>query len=154
MISEVDIAAMRQDNEAFLTQSPRLGGWIPVDNLDKAIIQMKTLVRDKGEVMNSKLGEESIRGSVLREANSIVNGARASTYGGPEDSFKTIGKLWEAYYGTPFTPATVAVFLALLKVARLRNSPDHRDSWVDLAGYAACGAECSLQKGKPEQCKV
>jgi hypothetical protein len=31
--------------------------------------------------------------------------------------------------------------LGLLKIARLRANPTHRDSWVDLAGYAACGYE-------------
>lgn len=87
---------------------------------------------------------ESIRTSVLNEANKIVNGERTNTYGGPEDSFRTIANLWRAYYGKPFTTADVAVFLALLKVARLKNSPGHRDSWVDLAGYAACGAECGI----------
>lgn len=89
--------------------------------------------------------EESVRASVLNEANRIVNGERANTYGGPEDSFKTIAALWGAYKGTQYTAADVAIMLALLKVARLRNSPNHRDSWVDLAGYAACGAECGLK---------
>jgi hypothetical protein len=41
--------------------------------------------------------------------------------------------------------ADVAAMLALLKIARLQQSPNHRDSWVDLAGYAACGAECGLK---------
>lgn len=89
--------------------------------------------------------KESIRASVLNEANSIVNGARANTYGGPEDSFRTIAGLWSAYTNYKFSPTDVAVLLALLKVARLRASPNHRDSWVDLAGYAACGAECGLK---------
>jgi hypothetical protein len=31
-----------------------------------------------------------------------------------------------------------------LKLARLENQPDHMDSWVDLAGYAACGAEIAV----------
>lgn len=95
--------------------------------------------------------EESVRASVLNEANRIVNGERANTYGGPEDSFKTIAGLWEAYLTKPgktfvtISPSDVAIMLALLKVARLKNSPNHRDSWVDLAGYAACGAECGLK---------
>lgn len=95
-------------------------------------------------------GSLSIRGEVLAEANSIVNGARAQTYGGPEDSFKTIAALWGAYKGDTgaFTTSDVAIMLALLKVARLKNSPDHRDSWVDLAGYAACGAECGLKNAE------
>jgi Domain of unknown function (DUF6378) len=31
-----------------------------------------------------------------------------------------------------------------LKLARLENQPDHMDSWVDLAGYAACDAEIAV----------
>ena len=87
---------------------------------------------------------KSIRTEVLDEANSIVNGERANTYGGPEQSFETIAKLWGSYFGTVYRPTDVAIMLALLKIARLKNSPSHRDSWVDLAGYAACGAECGL----------
>jgi hypothetical protein len=91
---------------------------------------------------------ESIRTSVLTEANKIVNGERANTYGGPEDSFRTISALWSAYLkmSAPLLTADVAAMLALLKIARLQQSPGHRDSWVDLAGYAACGAECGLKK--------
>lgn len=37
----------------------------------------------------------------------------------------------------------VAALLALMKIARLAHSPDHADSWTDLAGYAALGAEVS-----------
>lgn len=88
---------------------------------------------------------ESVRGSVLNEANSIVNGARANVYGGPEDNFLRIAKLWGAHLNTEISTTDVAILLALVKVARLKNSPDHRDSWVDIAGYAACGAECGLK---------
>jgi hypothetical protein len=88
---------------------------------------------------------KTIRSSILDEANGIVNGARANVYGGPEDSFRTIGGLWGVYLGKEISPADVAAMLALMKVARIRQSPDHRDSWVDIAGYAACGAECGLK---------
>jgi hypothetical protein len=40
-------------------------------------------------------------------------------------------------------PADVAQMMALMKIARLENDPSHLDSWTDLAGYAACGAEIS-----------
>jgi len=30
--------------------------------------------------------------------------------------------------------------MVLLKMARLMQTPDHRDSYVDMAGYAATGA--------------
>ena len=33
-------------------------------------------------------------------------------------------------------------------VARLAASPNHEDSWVDLVGYAACGAELACRGGE------
>ena len=40
--------------------------------------------------------------------------------------------------------ADVAAMMIMLKVARVRNGKAKDDSWVDMAGYAACGAECSM----------
>jgi hypothetical protein len=37
----------------------------------------------------------------------------------------------------------VAIFEIMVKVARLAETPDHFDSWTDIAGYAACGARCA-----------
>jgi hypothetical protein len=34
--------------------------------------------------------------------------------------------------------------MALLKIARIRTGTATEDSFVDLAGYAACGAEIAL----------
>ena len=50
------------------------------------------------------------------------------------------GKLWTAYMGVLFTPKDVAMLMALLKVARIKAG-DKADSFVDLAGYAACAGE-------------
>jgi hypothetical protein len=97
---------------------------------------------------------EDIAADVLNEALNIVTGARRKTYGTPEDNFRAIADLWTVYLrkiGADFTdpeirlsPADIAALMALMKIARLAESPDHRDSWVDLAGYAACGARCAL----------
>ena len=82
------------------------------------------------------------RGAILDEATQAVTGAREDTYGGPEQSFLTIAKFWSAYLDHFVEPQDVAAMLALLKLARLKHSEgQHRDSWTDLAGYAACGAE-------------
>lgn len=92
----------------------------------------------------------TVRGTLLAEAANIVNGDRATVYGGPEDSFARIAALWTAYSGIAnFTPTDVAAMLALVKVARIRITPTHWDSWVDLAGYAACGAQCATEKEAP-----
>lgn len=90
---------------------------------------------------------ETVRSSVLNEANKIVNGARNKAYGSAEDNFQNIANLWNGYLDmAKITPVDVANMMALMKIARLKHSPDHRDSWVDIAGYAACGAECGLKQ--------
>lgn len=88
------------------------------------------------------------RQEVLVEALDIVTGARNKAYGSAEDNFQNIANLWNAYLKTTLTTVDVANMMVLLKVARLKHSPDHRDSWVDIAGYAACGAECGIKGEK------
>ena len=83
------------------------------------------------------------RKRVLKEAEKCVCGQRENEYGVPEDSFEMIGKLWTVYldYATKINAHDVAAMMALLKIARIAKSPDHMDSWCDLAGYASCGGE-------------
>lgn len=84
------------------------------------------------------------RAEVLKQADICVNGKREQDYGSPEDNFKLIADLWNAYVGKPdivFTAGDVAMMMALLKIARIRTGTGTADSFVDLAGYAACAAE-------------
>lgn len=83
------------------------------------------------------------REKILDEAKQCVCGNREQDYGTPEDSFQMIGDLWSIYLGcnVKIDAYDVASMMALLKIARLANNPEHMDSWVDLAGYAACGGE-------------
>lgn len=97
----------------------------------------------------------------LKAAAECVCGIREEDYGSPEDNFRTIASLWNSYlYGaglmenpTPHVwkgikPKDVAAMLALLKVARIAGNRPKPDNWVDLAGYAACGAEISARDQK------
>lgn len=87
------------------------------------------------------------RGELLDKAKAVTNGDREEHYGSPEDNFATIADLWETYLGRckdvniAITPDDVAAMMILLKVARLAWDNTHEDSWVDIAGYAACGNE-------------
>lgn len=99
-----------------------------------------------------------IKTSIAAEAVRIVTGARRSAYGTPEQNFGRIEALWNAYLSQRFPGAEVdlkardvAAMMRLMKEARLIESPDHRDSFVDLLGYAMCGAEVSGVKDAPEQ---
>lgn len=90
------------------------------------------------------------RKDVLSRAEFCVNGKREQDYGSPEDNFKTIADLWTAYKGTPFSTVDVAMMMALLKIGRIKNGGGTEDSFVDLAGYAACGGEL-MSKGKARE---
>ena len=80
------------------------------------------------------------RAEILEAARKCVCGEREREYGRPENNFALIGKLWEAYTGTRYSAKDVAMMLALLKVARIKTGVKG-DSFVDLAGYAACAGE-------------
>ena len=81
------------------------------------------------------------RKECLDEAAKCVLKDRASQYGGPEDNFGRIAKLWTDYLGLQIDGVDVAMMMALLKIARVRNNKVYWDGFCDLAGYAACGAE-------------
>ena len=93
------------------------------------------------------------RKECLDAAAAAVLQNRQKTYGSPEDNFRAIGIVWEQILGVKVTPAQVAMCMAGLKLMRLRESPDHADSWVDLAGYAACGSEVASAKAAPLETK-
>lgn len=96
---------------------------------------------------NKKHGREA----VLDAAKECVSVTRCldydhgdSEYDGMENNFATIAALWNTYLNcndVDILPHDVAAMMALLKIVRLKNNPTHQDSWVDLAGYAACGGE-------------
>lgn len=81
------------------------------------------------------------RKEALEAAMKCVCGERQDQYGTPEDNFAIIAKMWSIYIGKTVTPTDVAMMMALLKIARIKTGTATEDSFVDLAGYAACGAE-------------
>lgn len=85
-----------------------------------------------------------IRQKILDKAIDCVCGQRQQDYGNPENNFALIARLWTVWMNRAeitFTAKDVAMMMALLKVARIRTGKGTRDSYVDLAGYAACAGE-------------
>ena len=92
------------------------------------------------------------REDILNGAKHCVCGGREDDYGSPEDNFGTIAALWEAYLRArcmyvsdiAILPEDVAAMMALMKIGRIATGAPKADSWIDLAGYAACGGELAL----------
>lgn len=102
------------------------------------------------------------RAHILQTAEKLINGDRADTYGPPEVSFGRIADLlnamgWRKQIGEGtidkskvdverLDAVDVALGLVQLKVSRVISSPDHEDSWVDIAGYAGLGGEIAIKR--------
>ena len=62
---------------------------------------------------------------------------RGRIYGHPYYNHKRIAGLWSAYLDMPITPHQAALCMALVKVSRLTETPDHEDSIKDFIAYGA-----------------
>lgn len=83
---------------------------------------------------------------VLRLASAAINGPREESYGSPSENFSTIARLWSVYLGYTIMPEDVAILMVLLKAARAKNGEFNLDTYVDIAGYAALGAEVATEQ--------
>ena len=96
------------------------------------------------------------RDEILEAARKCVCGEREQDYGTPENNFETIGLLWGVYLRAAYpelvkgagvnfiTSKDVGVMMALLKAAHIATGTSP-DSFVDLAGYAACAGEITTE---------
>ena len=117
-------------------------------------------VKTMGEQEPQK--EPETRREILRAAERCVCGDRDKTYKSPENSFALIASLWEPIIrarcvspgaDVAVDAVAVALLMAELKIARAATNEGHMDSWVDLAGYAACGGEIAA-KGADKNAQV
>lgn len=83
--------------------------------------------------------------TILAEAGDLVDGPREATYGHPADDFGAVARAAHALGIDPqgqidraFNDPALhhALYMILVKIQRLVQTPDHRDSVVDIAGYA------------------
>jgi hypothetical protein len=85
--------------------------------------------------------------TVLETAATAVCGDRNDSYGLPHNDFKCQADMMSAYLTrtngqtVTVTPTDIAALMCIVKLARQAHAPK-ADNWIDLAGYAACGAEC------------
>jgi hypothetical protein len=86
------------------------------------------------------------RDEVLADAKEKINGPRAKDYGDAYENHDKIAKMWSAILGMEVTVAQVYQCMLAVKIGRLITTPEHEDTWVDIAGYAALGGEISEKR--------
>lgn len=95
----------------------------------------------------------SKRVHTLRTAERLITGDRNRSYGEPTQNFQDIADLWNTQFrhllkeGSRFSPADIAAAMVAVKLVRRIASSDP-DNWIDMAGYAACGAECDSRESE------
>ena len=73
--------------------------------------------------------------NIADKAKEIIYGDRERVYGHPGKNLELIAKFWSDYLGADIKADNVCDMMILLKLSRLKNTPDHEDSMVDLIGY-------------------
>jgi nucleoside 2-deoxyribosyltransferase len=79
--------------------------------------------------------KEVVEEDPMEEAARLIHGERQGVYGHPFEDFSKTASLWSPILGVSVTPEQVALCMLQVKISRLLQSPDHRDSLVDTHGY-------------------
>lgn len=84
---------------------------------------------------------------ILEEAIALINGNRAEDYGDAQKNFQHMADLVNLIIKKAdgkLSASDMALVMIQVKIARLQETPDHEDSWTDIAGYAALGAQVAI----------
>ena len=82
------------------------------------------------------------RTDLLMQANQLIKGDRAKDYGDAYENHDRIAVGWDVIAKSAInnhgriTASHVALMMDWVKTARLLNTIDHEDSWIDKAGYS------------------
>jgi hypothetical protein len=76
-------------------------------------------------------------------AKRLTSYDRQLDYGSPIEDFTKQAKMWSVILNTNVTPQQIAMCMIAVKLCRLTNSPRHRDSAIDVVGYARCLDLCN-----------
>lgn len=91
------------------------------------------------------------REDILKSALDLTTGDRRKSYGDPYLNHKRIADIWSVILDKEVTPSQVALCMVGVKMARLVETYDHIDSFIDGAAYMAIAAEITEKGVKDEQ---
>ena len=73
--------------------------------------------------------------NILDTAKEVLS-ERGEAYGSAQENYDTIAALWSAFLGFEVKPRQVVACMILVKLSRLKKTPSHEDSVLDIAGYS------------------
>jgi hypothetical protein len=76
-------------------------------------------------------------------AKRLTSYDRQLDYGSPIEDFTKQARMWSVILNTNVTPQQIAMCMIAVKLCRMTNSPRHRDSAIDVVGYARCLDLCN-----------
>jgi hypothetical protein len=94
-----------------------------------------------------------MRQEALDRASQLVCADRNLQYGEPADNWDRIARLLNSVLShklaVDLEPHDIALINIVQKLARLQHDATKLDSWVDIAGYAACAYEVTKAANRP-----
>jgi len=111
----------------------------------------------KDNLAETKESAQCAPAPMLYRAQSLIEGDRQQDYGDKLQNFSQIAMLFQGSLAMKLqptariTPEDVAILMMQVKIARLAKSPDHKDSIMDVAGYAGCFSILQDERTKGKQ---
>lgn len=100
-------------------------------------------------------GSSRVRNTTAESAQALERQAkivreRGARYGQPHIDLGRTARLWSAFLGIQMSADDVCALMALLKLSRIREQPEHADSWDDAAAYLAIGGVLAKVDAQPK----
>lgn len=73
-------------------------------------------------------------------AYAVVTADRRDVYGDPQDTYRRVAALRTVVDECPDPQVREIIGMVAMKLVRLVQTPEHLDSWIDVAGYARTAA--------------
>ena len=111
---------------------------LKTSNRTAAKIQDARLAELREQAPMTEQAQAAPKKFMLQKAHETIYGDRQQEYGPAGENFQNVADMWSVVLKTEVTKEQVALCMMQVKIARLMNTPDHFDSWMDIAGYAGC----------------
>lgn len=117
----------------------------PTDQELAQAIACIAIDEERYEQITGRPLRETTRAQILRQASDLTHGDRNTTYGDFTENHERIAQLWSIILQHEIGADQVALCMAMVKMSRLIETPDHEDTYVDACAYIAGAGEIALK---------